>query len=46
MIVVGSSYWNIGMGRDSGDVEGDEEGIATMRTLGRNMAWVLKKLHG
>jgi multimeric flavodoxin WrbA len=45
MIVPGSQYWNIGIGRDKGDVEKDEEGIQIMRTLGRNMAWVLKKLH-
>ena len=45
MIVIGSSYWNIGIGRDIGDVEGDAEGIATMKNLGRNMAWALKKLH-
>jgi multimeric flavodoxin WrbA len=46
MIVPGSSYWNIGIGRDPGDVEKDEEGIATIKTLGQNMAWLLKKLHG
>jgi multimeric flavodoxin WrbA len=45
MIVVGSSYWNIGMGRDSGAVESDTEGLQTMETLGKNMAWLLKKLH-
>ena len=44
MIVVGSSYWNIGIGRDPGEVEKDEEGIRTMKTLGRNMAWLLKKV--
>jgi multimeric flavodoxin WrbA len=44
MIVPGSSYWNIGIGLKKGDVENDAEGIATMRTLGRNMAWLLKKL--
>ena len=44
MIVPGSSYWNIGMGRQKGEVEGDEEGIQTMKNLGRNMAWLLKKL--
>jgi multimeric flavodoxin WrbA len=43
MIVPGSSYWNLGIGRAIGDVEQDEEGIETMRTLGRNMAWLLKK---
>jgi multimeric flavodoxin WrbA len=45
MIVPGSSYWNIGIGREIGDVENDAEGIATMETLGRNMAWLLKKLN-
>ena len=44
MILIGSSYWNIGMGRDVGDVENDEEGLATMTNLGRNMAWALTKL--
>lgn len=46
MIIPGSSYWNIGRGRERGDVVGDEEGLGTMRTLGRNMAWLLKKLQG
>ena len=43
MIVPGSSYWNIGIGRAIGDVKQDEEGMETMRILGRNMAWLLKK---
>ena len=45
MVVPGSSYWNVGIGLEPGDVEKDEEGLDTMRTLGQNMAWVLKKLH-
>jgi multimeric flavodoxin WrbA len=45
MVVIGSSYWNIGIGREVGDVENDAEGIATMKDLGRNMAWALKKLN-
>jgi multimeric flavodoxin WrbA len=45
MIVVGSSYWNLGFGWDRGDVEKDEEAMSVMRTLGENMAWTLKKLH-
>lgn len=45
MIVPGSSYWNIGIGREKGEVEQDAEGVETMKTLGRNMAWLLKKLH-
>ena len=44
MIVVGSSYWNNGHGMNPGDVQNDEEGIQTMQNLGRNMAWLLKKL--
>ncbi len=43
MIMVGSSYWNMGFGLSKGDVEQDQEGLETMRTLGRNMAWLLKK---
>ena len=46
MIVPGSSYWNLGMGRQKGEVEKDDEGIQTMKNLGRNMAWLLKKLNG
>jgi multimeric flavodoxin WrbA len=44
MIVPGSSYWNIGFGLEKGDVERDEEGIRTMKVLGQNMAWLLKKI--
>jgi multimeric flavodoxin WrbA len=44
MIVPGSSYWNIGIGLAPGDVNSDEEGIMTMKTLGINMAWLMKKL--
>ena len=44
MIVVGSSYWNIGIGRERGEVEKDAEGMATMRRLGENMAWLLERL--
>lgn len=44
MIVPGSSYWNIGIGREKGEVNADEEGLRTMAVLGQNMAWLLKKL--
>jgi multimeric flavodoxin WrbA len=44
MIVPGSNYWNVGIGRQIGDVDGDEEGIRTMQILGQNMAWLLKKV--
>jgi multimeric flavodoxin WrbA len=43
MIIPGSIYWNMGIGLDPGDVRGDEEGMRTMQTLGRNMAWLLRK---
>ena len=45
MIVPGSSYWNMAIGRNPGDVLEDAEGIATMKTLGKNMAWLLQKLY-
>lgn len=43
MIVPGSSYWNIGIGREKGEVENDREGMETMEVLGRNMAWLMKR---
>ncbi|TKJ39540.1 MAG: FMN reductase [Planctomycetes bacterium B3_Pla] len=44
MIVPGSFYWNLGIGRKPGEVEQDSEGLETMEILGRNMAWLLKKI--
>lgn len=46
MIVVGSSYWNMAFGMRPGEIEADEEGVSTMKTLGRNMAWLLRILNG
>ena len=45
MIVPGSSYWNIGLGLGERDVENDAEGLKTMRALGENMAWLMKKIN-
>ena len=45
MIVPGSIYWNLAMGREPGEVMDDEEGILTFKTLGQNMAWLLKKIN-
>lgn len=45
MIIPGSNYWNMGMGLEEKDVEKDQEGLQTMRVLGQNMAWLLKKIH-
>ena len=44
MMVPGSTYWNVAFGRGKGEVADDEEGIATIKTLARNMAWLMKKL--
>lgn len=46
MIIVGSSYWNMGFGREKGEVANDTEAINVMRDLGRNMAWLLQKIKG
>ncbi len=45
MIIPGSSYWNMAIGREPGEVKKDDEGIKTMKTLGQNMAWLLKRLN-
>lgn len=42
MHIVGSQYWNQVHGFTPEDVRKDGEGLQTMRTLGRNMAWLLK----
>ena len=44
MPVISSQYWNSVHGLAPGDASQDAEGLQTMRTLGRNMAWVLKNL--
>lgn len=46
MFVAGSNYWNFMMGDEPGQVMNDKEGIVIMKTLGRNMAWFLKHVHG
>jgi multimeric flavodoxin WrbA len=46
MIIPGSSYWNLAIGRNKGDVLKDEEGMNTMKVLGENMAWLLEKIKG
>jgi len=46
MIIPGANYWNVGIGREKGEVEGDVEGRGTMEVLGRNMAWILRAIKG
>jgi multimeric flavodoxin WrbA len=40
MIVPGSTYWNLGIGFDKGDVLEDREGMTNMRHLGAVIAWL------
>jgi len=42
--IPGSTYWNMAIGREKGDVEQDEEGLQTAWTFGKNMAFLIKKL--
>lgn len=46
MPIVTSQYWNIVYGRAEGEAAMDTEGLQTMRTLARNMAWLLKSTNG
>lgn len=45
MPLVSSQYWNMAYGQTPGQAAEDEEGMQTMRTLGKNMAWMIKKLN-
>ena len=44
MPVASSQYWNSIHGRAQGEAEQDEEGLQTMRTLARNMAFLIKSI--
>jgi len=44
MYVVGSTYWNIAYGRLPGEAMKDEEGVANMKNLGQNIAWLLNRI--
>ena len=44
MPLVSSRYWNMVHGNTPEEVLKDEEGIQIMRTLGTNMAWILKSI--
>ena len=46
MPLVSSQYWNMVYGQTPGQASQDEEGMQTMRTLARNMAWMVKRLNG
>jgi len=44
MIVPGSLYWNFGVGREIGEVAGDQEAMNNMTDLGETIAWLIKAL--
>lgn len=44
MPVVSSQYWNSVHGRVPGEAEADEEGLQTMRTLARNMVFLMRSI--
>ena len=44
MPIVSSQYWNLAFGSNANQVEQDEEGMQTMRTIGNNMAWLIKAI--
>jgi multimeric flavodoxin WrbA len=44
MIVPGSSYWNVGFGREKGEITKDEEGLLTAKNFGKKMVWIIRKV--
>ena len=44
-IVPGSTYWNLGFGREKGEVAGDDEAGRNVRDLGQTIAWLGEAIH-
>jgi len=44
MVIAGSTYWNMGYGRDKGEALEDGEGLQTIANLGKNMAWLIQSI--
>ncbi|MDR1142237.1 MAG: flavodoxin family protein, partial [Planctomycetaceae bacterium] len=42
LMTVGSCYWNVIHGFEPGEITQDLEGLQIVRTLGRNLVWLLK----
>ena len=42
MFIAPSTYWNVGHGRESGEIKQDLEAMSTFEVLARNMAWFLR----
>ena len=45
MVVPGSTYWNVAVGRDAGEVRKDKEGLRTVDRFAENLAWLASKLY-
>ncbi len=45
VIVPYSTYWNMAIGKEAGEILNDKEGVTTLKNLGTNMAWLIKKLY-
>lgn len=45
-IVPGSTYWNLGFGREKGEVADDQEAARNMADLGQTIAWLGEAVHG
>lgn len=46
MVVPGSSYWNVGLAREEGEIMQDTEGLKTLDVLSDNLLWLTGKLAG
>ena len=46
MIVPGSTYWNLGVGRLPGEALNDAEALANMKDLGETFAWLIRRING
>ncbi|MCK4629215.1 MAG: flavodoxin family protein [Sedimentisphaerales bacterium] len=44
MIQVGSTYWNVVLAREPGQIDQDKEGIQTLTRFGENLAWLMRKI--
>jgi multimeric flavodoxin WrbA len=44
MVVPGSSYWNVALAREAGEVANDSEALATIERFADNLAWLAGRL--
>jgi len=44
MVIAGSTYWDMGYGREKGECLQDNEALQNMANLGKNMAWLIKSI--